>query len=144
MKEDDLTKDANMMLALQNEIPVLMKLYQALPSFPHNLMDPIIDQSDNNKTKKHHSFLFNKITALPLNNQKNLFAFFHLCLPLENESYIVQTKVQREVYAQRRVMDIPLFYLVFLHYFVNMVGDIITITKPSELYPLIYRLFLWI
>ena len=51
MKEDDLTKDANMMLALQNEIPVLMKLYQALPSFPHNLMDPIIDQSDNNKTK---------------------------------------------------------------------------------------------
>ena len=44
MKEDDLTKDVNMMLALQNEIPVLMKLYQALPSFPHNLLDPIIDQ----------------------------------------------------------------------------------------------------
>ena len=44
MKEDDLTKDANMMLALQNKIPVLMKLYQALPSFPHNLLDPIIDQ----------------------------------------------------------------------------------------------------
>ena len=44
LKEDDLTKDANMMLALQNKIPVLMKLYQALPSFPHNLLDPIIDQ----------------------------------------------------------------------------------------------------
>ena len=139
MKEDDLTKDANMMLALQNKIPVLMKLYQALLSFPHNLLDPIIDQ-----IIKHHSFLFNKITALPLNNQKNLFAFFHLCLPLENESYIVQTKVQREVYAQRRVMDIPLYYLVFLHYFVNMKGDIITIIIPSELYPLIYRLLLWI
>ena len=56
--------------------------------------------------------------------------------------YIVQTKVQGEVYAQRRVMDIPLYYLVFLHYFVNMVGDIITITIPSELHPLNYRLLL--
>ena len=142
MKEDDLTKDANMMLAIQNKIPVLMKLYQALPSFPHNLLDPIIDQII---IKAKPPFIpVQQNHSSPLNNQKNLFAFLHLCLPLENESYIVQTKVQREVYAQRRVMDIPLYYLVFLHYFVNMEGDIITIIIPSELYPLIYRLLLWI
>ena len=94
------------LLALQNEIPVLMKLYQALPSFPHNLLDPIIDQIIM-KAKAPFIPVQQNHSSGPKQPEQSIRFFPSLPSIRKRKLYIVQTKVQGEVYATKKSYGHP-------------------------------------